>query len=42
MVHSYVTDDKLVCVYEADSAETILEHAQRWASPPTPSTTSEP
>ena len=32
-VHGYVTDDKLFCVYVADSAETILEHAHRCGFP---------
>jgi Protein of unknown function (DUF4242) len=27
-VHSYVTDDKLYCVYNAPSPELILEHAK--------------
>ena len=26
-LHSYVTDDKLYCVYIADDAETVAEHA---------------
>jgi hypothetical protein len=31
--HSYVTDDKLYCVYIADSAETVREHARRGGFP---------
>ena len=27
-LHSYVTDDKLFCVYISDAAETIVEHAR--------------
>jgi Protein of unknown function (DUF4242) len=27
-VHSYVTDDKLYCVYNAPSPELVLEHAR--------------
>ncbi len=27
-VHSYVTDDKLYCVYNAPSPELVLEHAK--------------
>ena len=27
-VHSYVTDDKLYCVYNAPSRELVLEHAK--------------
>jgi hypothetical protein len=27
-VHSYVTDDKLYCVYNAPSLELVLEHAR--------------
>jgi hypothetical protein len=27
-VHSYVTDDKLYCVYNAPSSELVLEHAR--------------
>jgi hypothetical protein len=27
-VHSYVTDDKLYCVYNAPSRELVLEHAR--------------
>jgi hypothetical protein len=32
-VESYVTDDKLYCVYVAPSAELILEHARRGGFP---------
>jgi len=32
-VHSYVTDDKIYCVYIAPSAEVIREHAQRGGFP---------
>lgn len=27
-LHSFVTDEKLYCVYIADSAETVAEHAR--------------
>jgi hypothetical protein len=32
-VHSYVTDDKLYCIYRAPNAEMIREHAQRGGFP---------
>ena len=32
-VHSYVTDNKLYCVYRAPSEELIREHAQRGGFP---------
>jgi hypothetical protein len=32
-VHSYVTDDKVYCVYIAPSAEMIREHAKRGGFP---------
>jgi cell division inhibitor SulA len=32
-VHSYVTDDKLYCVYIAPSAELIHEHARQGGFP---------
>jgi len=32
-VHSYVTDDKLYCVYRAPNAEIIREHAKRGGFP---------
>lgn len=32
-VNSYVTDDKIYCVHEAEDAETILEHARRGGFP---------
>ncbi|MBW8484579.1 DUF4242 domain-containing protein [Actinomadura parmotrematis] len=32
-IQSYVTDDKLFCIYIADSAETIREHARRGGFP---------
>lgn len=32
-LHSYVTDDKLYCVYIAPSEELIREHAQRGGFP---------
>jgi hypothetical protein len=32
-VHSYVTDDKVYCVYIAPDEETIREHAQRGGFP---------
>lgn len=32
-VHSYVTDDKIYCIYRAPSAELIREHAERGGFP---------
>jgi len=32
-LHSYVTDDKIYCVYEAPSAELIREHARQGGFP---------
>ena len=32
-VHSYVTEDKITCVYIAPSAELIREHARRGGFP---------
>ncbi len=32
-VHSYVTDDKITCVYIAPDAETVREHARRAGLP---------
>lgn len=32
-VHSYVTPDRLFCVYNADSPEVIQEHARRGGFP---------
>lgn len=32
-VHSYVTDDKIYCVYRAPNEEMIREHAQRGGFP---------
>ena len=32
-VHSYVTDDKIYCVYRAPNEELIREHAQRGGFP---------
>ena len=32
-LHSYVTDDKLFCVYIADDADTVVEHAQSGGFP---------
>ncbi|WP_114188273.1 DUF4242 domain-containing protein [Microvirga aerophila] len=32
-VHSYVTDDKLYCVYRASNEELIREHAKRGGFP---------
>ncbi|GGD30810.1 DUF4242 domain-containing protein [Flavobacterium orientale] len=32
-VHSYVTTDKIYCVYNAPSEELILEHAKRGGFP---------
>ena len=34
-LHSYVTDDKLVCVYIADDPEAIREHASKGGFPVT-------
>lgn len=32
-LHSYVTDDKIYCVYYADSEADVREHAQRGGFP---------
>ena len=32
-VHSYVTDDKIYCIYRAPSADIIREHAERGGFP---------
>jgi hypothetical protein len=32
-VHSYVTDDKIYCIYRAPSEDIIREHAQRGGFP---------
>jgi hypothetical protein len=32
-VHSYVTDDKIYCVYQAQSEELVREHARRGGFP---------
>ena len=32
-VHSYVTDDKIYCVYIADNEQTIREHARQGGFP---------
>jgi Protein of unknown function (DUF4242) len=32
-IHSFVTDDKIYCLYLADNAETIREHARRGGFP---------
>lgn len=32
-VHSYVTDDKIYCIYNAPSEEMVREHAQRGGFP---------
>lgn len=32
-VHSYVTDDKIYCIYNAPNAEIVREHAQRGGFP---------
>ena len=32
-VHSYVTDDKIYCIYRAPSAELIRQHAERAGFP---------
>ena len=34
-VHSYVTDDKIYCVYRAENADMIRDHARRQVSLPT-------
>ena len=31
--HSYVTDDKIYCVYIADSEQDVLEHAKKGGFP---------
>lgn len=32
-IHSYVTDDKIYCIYRAPSEDLIREHAQRGGFP---------
>ncbi len=32
-VHSYVTDDKIYCVYNASNKEMVLEHAKQGGFP---------
>jgi hypothetical protein len=32
-LHSYITDNKIYCVYWAPNAEIILEHARRCGAP---------
>lgn len=32
-VHSYVTDDKIYCIYRAESADLVREHARRGGFP---------
>jgi hypothetical protein len=32
-VHSYVTDDKIYCVYDAPSADAVRQHAQQGGFP---------
>jgi len=32
-VHSYVTDDKIYCVYNAPNREMVLDHAQKGGFP---------
>jgi hypothetical protein len=32
-VQSYVTDDKIYCIYQADDAEQVREHARRGGFP---------
>lgn len=32
-VHSYVTDDKIYCVYNAPDADTVREHAKKGGFP---------
>lgn len=34
-LHSYVTDDQIVCVYVADDKEAVLEHARCGGFPAT-------
>ena len=34
-VHSYVTDDKIYCIYRAPNAEIIREHAEKGGFPAT-------
>lgn len=34
-LHSYVTDDQIVCVYVADDEEAVLEHARLGGFPVT-------
>ena len=32
-LHSYVTDDKVFCLYKAESTEAIMEHAEKGGFP---------
>ena len=32
-IHSYVTDDKIFCIYKAENIELIREHAKRGGFP---------
>ena len=32
-IHSYVTENKIYCIHEAESEKEILEHAQLWRFP---------
>ena len=32
-LHSYVTDDKIFCVYEADDVKAVKEHAEQGGFP---------
>jgi hypothetical protein len=32
-LHSYITDDKIFCVYIADNAETVRKHAEQGGFP---------
>ena len=32
-VHSYVTDDKIYCIYNAPDADTVREHARKGGFP---------
>lgn len=32
-MHSYVTPDKIYCIYDADSADLVREHARRGGFP---------
>lgn len=32
-LESYVTEDKIICIYKADSKETVAEHAKKGGFP---------